>query len=448
MNNTNDIRLIKSNQNEKDFKKIIIEGSKLISEKNGSLSTESTKIETYFDMAWDSICRLTNIKKVLKKELLSPNEIRGEFFRWFYSFRDYNDNDLIEKFIDCINEKLSELKNLNPKIANFAFYTNLKVSKKNMEQWKDLLKDFNIERLTYDDLEIPVTHTSEQSTENFKSRNEILNVKIKSRSIFHAFDESKRELYKLFGFLAFGINYNLASTRFHINEFALNHSSTSIKIVSYIILDENNILSEDYDSADIRLETKIGTNTEKLKFPPKLNRFHEKYKDIMNSDKSKLKFKLNEMFELYFHASSESALDSSFLKFWSFSERFLKDMFGDMKDKKLLNMMNNLLEGYGISRQNKIKLEFLYKKRNLLVHEIKSDTIEENDRNFVKIIADKLLLFSLYHFKDVNNINEYGYIIENYSISSSERKRNIELLELLEQLDSNKGNNNENRKNS
>lgn len=435
MTDSNDIILKKSNKNEATFKKIVIEGSKLIKEEDGNLSSGS-EIGHYFSMALDFISKSTNMEKVLKRELLSPINIRKDFFKIFYSLKDYEEDDLIEKFLESLNETLDEQKNEEPKIFNFAFYTNIKVSEKNIEIWKDLLCDFNINYLEYSDLEIPKSSISD-SLEVFETNNEILGVKIKSRSIYYAFDEAQKKLYVLFGFLTFCNKVNVDSRRYHVNEFALDQSLSSMKIVSYIIINNENSLEEDPDTAYLRLFSKIKVNDEKLKINSKIEPILEKYNEIISSDK-KFKFKVNEMFELYYNASFESTLDSSFLKFWTFNERFLKEMLGEMKDKKLIKMMNNLLDGYGISRLNITKLKLLYRKRNSLVHEIRSDAIEENDRNFIKTIADKLLSFFLFHFRDVNNINEYGYILENYSISSNERGRKIELLELLEKLDSNK----------
>lgn len=123
-------------------------------------------------------------------------------------------------------------------------------------------------------------------------------------------------------------------------------------------------------------------------------------------------------------------LGNSFIKFWSLSEKILKDICGDMNDNQLKKFMANILKGFNNFESMIDKIDVIYKKRNSLVHENKHGDITQYDRILVKTIAEELICFLIKYLDDVNDIREYGIILDYYHKNDDYKKRVIELINL------------------
>ena len=131
---------------------------------------------------------------------------------------------------------------------------------------------------------------------------------------------------------------------------------------------------------------------------------------------------------MYYIASTKSDLENSFIKFWTLAEKILKATFGQMNDESMVRYMKKILKYFGFANYIQDRIHFLRIKRNRLVHEIK-DEITINDRNIIKLVVDYLILFLLNWSGEVNNNEEYKFILDNFN--KTDLNRRIELLSIL-----------------
>lgn len=439
MKKTRDFIIIKKSKiNSKDYnnlKNVLHEGSDLVKNENSRLSAES-QIIYYFDLTWEYLSRISNIEKELEKNYLSKEIIRRDFFKIFEASKKCDDDKLIKSLMKKINIRFIKSKEINPEIFKFVFYTNMKIHSNQKVVYNKLLNVFNIKAIKFEDIKFETEDS--RILKYFRSSNELLEVQVKSRTEYHAFEEAEKIIHKFFGFLSFIQNHNKGQDKFHVNEYALQYSFTLLSILSYIILDENYSFKERFSTASNRMHYKItNIKEEKLKFNKSLEFYFNEYEKISNSSKKEVKNNLDNILRLYYYATSENNLDSSFLKFWSLNERILKEMLGDMKDRKLLKSIKNVLKIYGKFIQIENRLDIIYEKRNQLVHENISDKITNNDRNLAKTITDHIIYFYIGFFKHVNNIKEYGFILENVHKTNTEIERSIQILNNINSLKEN-----------
>ena len=121
-------------------------------------------------------------------------------------------------------------------------------------------------------------------------------------------------------------------------------------------------------------------------------------------------------------------MENSFIKFWTLAEKILKATFGQMNDESMVRYMKKILKYFGFANYIQDRIHFLRIKRNRLVHEIK-DEITINDRNIIKLVVDYLILFLLNWSGEVNNNEEYKFILDNFN--KTDLNRRIELLSIL-----------------
>ncbi|GAI15556.1 unnamed protein product, partial [marine sediment metagenome] len=81
-----------------------------------------------------------------------------------------------------------------------------------------------------------------------------------------------------------------------------------------------------------------------------------------------------------------------------------------------------------LSEKDKPFFEIIYQKRNLFVHSHNIDRISQLDRNFIKNIAERLLLFLLDPPFKINNLTELGYVMDNIKSDLRTTKSKISLL--------------------
>ncbi len=103
----------------------------------------------------------------------------------------------------------------------------------------------------------------------------------------------------------------------------------------------------------------------------------------------------------------ENTIENSFRKFWSLSERIIKDIHGGMKDEKLVKYMEKLLKMCRYPDKIIQRVKFIKTKRNNLVHENIHGEITQSDQAIVKIIAKNLILFLICYFNEVTDIGDY-----------------------------------------
>lgn len=122
---------------------------------------------------------------------------------------------------------------------------------------------------------------------------------------------------------------------------------------------------------------------------------------------NRLYSQIKEYFCLYYVSSLENIIENSFLRFWSLSERIIKDIHGSSADKKLVEYMERVLIIGHYPKGIIKRINFLRIKRNELVHENIDGKITQSDQAIVKLISEMLILFLIHNSDKVNNLEDY-----------------------------------------
>lgn len=130
-------------------------------------------------------------------------------------------------------------------------------------------------------------------------------------------------------------------------------------------------------------------------------------KNVIKLNNNELYDKIKDYFCLYYISALENTIENSFRKFWSLSERIIKDIHGGMKDEKLVKYMEKLLKMCRYPDKIIQRVKFIKTKRNNLVHENIHGEITQSDQAIVKIIAENLILFLICYFNEVTDIGDY-----------------------------------------
>jgi hypothetical protein len=155
-------------------------------------------------------------------------------------------------------------------------------------------------------------------------------------------------------------------------------------------------------------------------------------KNVKNEKtKKKLWGCLEEFIRLYYDACTEKNLPYSFLKFWMIGEIIIKKISGKIKDDNLLRRLEKILTMFYKDKFIENRIEFLYHRRNELVHRGNFELITQEDRNLSKIIADSVLIFFMGYLIDLNNLDEYNFLIQNIKKNDNEINRYSKVLEII-----------------
>ncbi len=429
LSSSKDEIIIKHNKyNElKDFRNLLRKFSNIIENKNGKLCAPFS-YEFYTDLVWSYLLDITNIKNFSDFNNMDSSLFLGNLMKTMDNLKDIPKSRIVDEFLHEININYKK-HNMQEKVTyRFVFYTNLYFSSpEKRKEFDELLHKFNLKKFSSTFLKFD-NNEDEFIINKFNSKFELIEYKITGKNIYEMKQMALNQIYSFLGFLTFGYKSFKSPNKWNINDFSLNHSISDINISSYILL------NEDYSFYDLGSSIVIVDNSVKLN-KSKLYRDISRISKILNcsDDLSQLYnenfFKdIIEFFKLYYLASIESDLDNSFLKFWFLSEKILKRILGPINDSKLLRMMKKIIKIYDIPKVHVNRLKYIKIKRNYMVHEGISD-IDQNDRNIIKLVTDSLILFLIQNFDKVNNVEEYGFLLENWNSDNLNRK--IELLEMI-----------------
>ena len=386
------------------------------------------------EIIFSYVVEATNISNMLDINILSEDEIKLYLCKLSY-VKSYPEGQLLDEFLLGINKIYEDAINQANKAYNFVFYTNIKVSDNKRDLFDEILSFFNLKSFVFEKSYFDAVTDMRLRSKYLKAFNpetEIVSCKMVGKSRSQMFYEASCNIYLLFGFLAYMNNIGHTYEKWSINLFDMDYSIVNLNIAAYFVLDENPSL--DYLDHNFRL-IKHSKIYESFKF--KIDRsdyfYYVKLKDLKNN--SLLSF-LNEYLRLYYFACNESDLDASFLKFWSLSEKIVKDIYGDTSDSKLIKKFKKILKCFDKNEFLVNRIDFIKGKRNKLVHENNSE-INITDRNVIKLVSDYLIFFIIYHFKKVKQITEYGIILDymdNDSQNLKEIDRKIELLNYVKEI--------------
>lgn len=401
-----------SNKKLKEFKKVLIE-------------SVDTVFDSYTDSTWNNetiisyLIDLTTIGKVFEREELNYIGINDILSRLKRSSKDL----ILYEFLVKVNEFFESETYHDKETVNVIIYTNVDKKLKDNEHFNELLNFFNLEIFEFE--EYRFKKNQYECRNNFNSRFLMFKFSKNTRDYDLAKSQALGEIYSLFGYLTYLNMFNKSTGKSHINELSLTNQISDFECNALIVTTENNgVLKFD-------LQNRIITNSKKIsKSKIKGIKSVELIKDFNRPDKKKISSKIKEYFHLYYLASSESSLENSFLKYWSLSEKIIKDIYDDIKDSKLRSVMRNILKANGCPKHIIKRVDFIYVKRNNFVHENKHGEITQYDQTLVKLISERLIDFLIHLLDEIKYLDEYSVILDYVNKDDAEKRRLVSLIEL------------------
>ena len=411
-----------------NLKKIIIETLKIPHDDRVNLKFNYENIIFY-------LLELTNIKNIFNNQGIDYLEIKDIL----KSLNDCSEEAILYEFLlEVNNYYISQKKSIQKKYFNAIVYTNISDELLHNQNFKDILSFFNLDIFDFKEYNFKnyENEIGEYIDSDFYKNNpDIIKKEFDLNCIMFRYTEKVRdtnyikykaleEVYSFFGYLTFIEKFDRVLTKFHINDLALNNQISDLECNAVIITNQNN------EIVNLYAQHKIIISANKIEKSNWNDDNNFLIKNFNLKDKNKISKYIKEYFYLFYLASTEKMLGNSFIKFWSLSEKILKDICGDMNDNQLRKFMANILKGFNNFESMIDKIDVIYKKRNSLVHENKHGDITQYDRILVKTIAEELICFLIKYLEDVNEIREYGIILDYHHKNDDYKRRVIELINL------------------
>lgn len=387
---------------------------KLIFDSFNSLDNHKIDPRFYFESILDLSIKTTNMLEIFQKNGLSKDIFLYDIKSILRDiFNDNSEDEVLNKFIFYLNKYFNEWKSIEMENKNIIAYTNIPHKFKNNDTFLNTLKFFNLEIFNFSDYVFD-ENTEEYIINKFSTPFLMLKYQNKTRHYEYFRNKALISFYSFFGYITFVHKFNKSTEKIHINNFSLNHSISDLKINSLIFTNES------YEVWNIQYQYEIMESAVKL-FKSKIVKFNNNisvdpifFKILIDSNNTYLLDKIKEYFYLYYLASSENMIESSFIKFWSMSEKIIKEIGNQKyKLKEIVSIMSKVLTYYNVSDYVIQRLEFIKNKRNKLVHENEYEDISQLDQSIVKIISERLLCFLIEYSGKVSNLKDYIDYLEN-----------------------------------
>ena len=402
-----------SNKRLKEFKKVLKESV-------GTIHDSRTDPRWYNETIMSYLIELTTIKTVFERE-----EINFIPLNDILSRLKGGDEELIEyEFLVKVNEFYEFHKDTCRKeLRNVVIYTNVDKKLEKDDKFNEVLDFFNLE--IFDFTEFVFNENQEEYKNNFNSGFLMFKFSKKTRDFDLVKSQALIEIRSLFGYLTYLNKFNKIMDKYHINELSLVNQVSDFECNALIVTNEENEILR------FGFQNEVITNSKKIS-KSKINRIKSNglIIDFNNEDKMKISRNIKDYFHLYYFAAFETSLENSFLKFWSLSEKIIKDIYGDIKDSKLKGAMRSILKANHYPKYVVGRIDFLYIKRNAFVHENRHGEITPYDQSLIKAISERLIDFLIYFLDKMNNMDEYGVILDYVNRSEDEKRRLISLIEL------------------
>lgn len=404
------------------LEKTLIEGIKLIGNEIKGNRSKSFDILLYRDLIFYYLIETTNIED--KLHLLSADNFFNQLLTLLKTLK-YDDKYILNEFLVSINEIYDQTKNENKSEIKFIFYTNIKLRDSQKEKFEELLDFFGLKIFNYKDYNFQEENFD---FEIFDSNYLLLSCTTKGKDYSFMYTTAKNMVYAFFGYLTYLANSFRTLERYNVNQFSLSHNIADLYISSVIELDLSNIFIDYEFSHNV-----IGASKtfKKSKLPKFNNNFisHDFYKCFADSDNNLIVKKILEYFSFYYLATIEGDLNQSAIKFWTLSEKIIKDIGSEMADDKLMKYMQKILKLYKYPKYIQNRIPHIKDKRNKFIHENIGE-FNQNDRNIIKLVADNLIIFVIELNEVVKNMQEYKTILDYFN---QDNKRTIELLNYIDE---------------
>lgn len=457
-----------------ELNRLIKDATKYVEKnENNGYSASSFLFEEHVPLLINHLKEKTDLQSRLDKITVSDIPVYRSLFEIFYKLKNVEDKVLLDKFMDLLDLELDKINETKVKKYKFIILLNIKrfiinndysTKKEEFEAYKKILNLFDINRLTYESY----FDKNELFERNKPSKNgnrskfthnelfenilgqyvstggEIIEFSFNARDTKFAINKANKKLESFLGFISLFRHHFIKHYKYDIFD-DTGSPIEEIQKLSFIILRDEKISLEPHmttylkkkvieegmkkklyltDFADLNIRNKLQFINHYTKIISRIQR---------DPQKSELWNSLQEFLRLYYFACSENNLTFSFLHFWTLAETIIKNINGELNDKKLRTIMKKILKSrikLVINKNNHLekRISYLYFKRNQLVHEGKLNEISEEDHILAKQIADSVLSFYLDNLLVLNNFEEYSFILQNMNQDNKNLERYSELL--------------------
>ena len=363
----------------------------------------------YYETIWDILNQKSNIKEKFTNATLSKQIFLNHISTILRSIKLNGESNILDSLLIELNKLYNDYKELDKIQINVIIYTNIPVKLKSSDKFIETLKYFNLDIFEFSSYNFESEADLDDEIKYKFNCTKFLMFKYSNTARDYEFLKSKalNNIYSFFGYLTYIHRFNYNTEKWHINEITLDHRITDLQINALIGTNSNFEIYEidrQYDIISTAIEM---DESKKIDFNNHMPCEYTLLKNVFELNKDSLYSELKEYFSLYYISSFENVIENSFMKFWSLSERIIKDIHGDMKDKKLVKYMMEILKLRNYPDKIIQRVNFLKYKRNNLVHENIHGEITQSDQAIVKIMAESLILLLICYFNEVNSIENY-----------------------------------------
>lgn len=404
----------------KDYLTIISQGEKTVidGEEYVGITEREEDYKNILDIIPNLLEQKTNINSILKNKkcILDVFAIR-EAKNGLCQFKD--DPKLYEKFLENLNHYF------NFSVSDYTFLvpTNLLIDTDSFfNDLNKILKVFKLEILnpqiltsivqlppkkSYDDKTDDSFAPDPDDIKNALKLMEkfplVLKIDIRAQMRGYAHKEGINRVKSFLGYIAHVDKYQTTSEYFGVFD---EYNIINLNYGPFIIIKDKMINWPIFGLED-KIQTRLKLSNQVIseeKFNIMLD-VCEKY--LQQIKKETLKNLLFKSFSVYYDACSDKTMEYSFLKFWNITENLIKSN-RPVPDPELLEIMKQFLNGY-----LSMRVDFIYGKRNDLVHNGYTENITDSDRNLSKLMADLFIHDAVINMKDLKNRKEYAQHILN-----------------------------------
>lgn len=372
----------------------------------------------YYETIWDLMNQKSNIKEMFVKATLSKQIYLINISSILRKIQNNDESDILDNFLVELNKMYLEYNAMDKEQINITIYTNIPIKLKNNDNLIETLKYFNLEIFEFSSYNFENEHDLDDEIKYKFNCSKFLMLKYADNARDYEFvkSEALNAIYSFFGYITYIHRFNYDTEKWHINEITLDHKITDLQINALIGTNSKYEIFEinrQYDmiSTSIKME-----KSKRIDFNNHMPHECTLLKNVIELNNNELYDKIKDYFCLYYISALENTIENSFRKFWSLSERIIKDIHGRMKDEKLVKYMEKLLKMCQYPDKIIQRVKFIKTKRNNLVHENIHGEITQSDQAIVKIIAENLILFLICYFNEVTDIGDYKsfYNLQNH----------------------------------
>lgn len=374
-----------------------------------AINSTSNDPKYYYETIWDLMNQKSNIKEMFVKATLSKQIYLINISSILRKIQNNDESDILDNFLVELNKMYSEYNAMDKEQINITIYTNIPIKLKSNDNLIETLKYFNLEIFEFSsyNFENELDLDGEIRYKFNCSKFLMLKYAADARDYEFVKSEALNAIYSFFGYITYIHRFNYDTEKWHINEITLDHKITDLQINALIGTNSRYEIFEIGRQYDIMSTSIKMDKSKKIDFNNHMPHECDLLKNVIKLNNNELYDKIKDYFCLYYISALENTIENSFRKFWSLSERIIKDIHGGMKDEKLVKYMEKLLKMCRYPDKIIQRVKFIKTKRNNLVHENIHGEITQSDQAIVKIIAENLILFLICYFNEVTDIGDY-----------------------------------------